>query len=121
MEASSDSESNDEQNRRSSRRHASNSGSEKELAVIEPLKDLVFRAVDFRDYRVGSQSARFDYSVTSRIQSTREKLDMQKKPHTFSGQDPISVLGLLARFRTVCSHNGVSKGPPDRYGVWRFP
>ena len=30
--------------------------------------------------------------------------------HTFSGQDPIAVLGFLARFKMACNHNGINDG-----------
>ena len=38
------------------------------------------------------------------------------KSHTFSGQDPIAVLGFLARLKMVCDYNGVSKDA----SVWCF-
>ena len=41
---------------------------------------------------------------------------MQIKTHTFGGQDPIAVLGFLARLKMACDHNGVSEGA----AVWCF-
>ena len=38
------------------------------------------------------------------------------KTHTFSGQDPIAVLGFLARFKMACDHNGITEGA----AVWCF-
>ena len=38
------------------------------------------------------------------------------RSHTFSGQDPIAVLGLLARLKMACDHNGITEGA----AVWRL-
>ena len=38
------------------------------------------------------------------------------RSHTFSGQDPIAVLGFLARLKTACDHNGITEGA----AVWCF-
>ena len=38
------------------------------------------------------------------------------KSHTFSGQDPITVLGFLARLNMACEHNGITEGA----AVWCF-
>ena len=38
------------------------------------------------------------------------------KTYTFGGQDPIAVLGFLARFKMACDHNGVREGA----AVWCF-
>ena len=38
------------------------------------------------------------------------------KSHTFSDQDPIAVLGILARLKMACDHNGITEGA----AVWCF-
>ena len=84
--------------------------------MIRPLKDLFTKAVDYRTYRLGNRSARYDASTAWRINRYRKKLDVQMKTHTFGGQDPIAVLGFLAQFKMACDHNGVSEGA----AVWCF-
>ena len=84
--------------------------------MIRPLNDLFTKAVDYRTYRLESRSARYDASTARRINRYRKKLDVQMKTHTFRGQDPIAVLGFLARFKMACDHNGVSEGA----AVWCF-
>ena len=84
--------------------------------MIRPLSDLFTKAVDYRTYRLESRSARYDASTAWRINRYRKKLDLQMKTHTFGGQDPIAVLGLLARFKMACGHNGVSEGA----ALWCF-
>ena len=43
-------------------------------------------------------------------------MDVQMRSHTFSGQDPIAVLGFLARPKMACDHNGITGGA----AVWCF-
>ena len=84
--------------------------------VIRPLNDLFTKAVNYKTYRLDRRSARYDSSVAWRVNRYRKKLDVQMKTHTFSGQDPIAVLGFLARFKMACDHNGISEGA----AVWCF-
>ena len=84
--------------------------------MIRPLNDLFTKAVDYPTYRLESRSARYDESTARRINCYRKKLEVQMKTHTFGGQDPIAVLGFLARFKMACGHNEVSDGA----AVWCF-
>ena len=84
--------------------------------MIRPLNDLFTKAVGYRTYRLESRSAPYDASTARRINCYRKKLEVQIKTHTFGGQDPIAVLGFLARFKMACDHNGVSEGAD----VWCF-
>lgn len=106
-----------EQDRRSSRRHRSSSGTKKKkLKLIGPLNDLFAKAVDYRNCRLANRSARYGSSVVSIIHRTRKKLHVQMKTDPFSRQYSIAVIKLLARIRTVCSHKGVS----EEASVWGF-
>ena len=84
--------------------------------MIRPLNDLFTKAVDYCTYPLEIRSARYDASTARRINHYRKKLDVQMKTHTFGGQDPITVLRFLARFKIACDHNGVSEGA----AVWCF-
>ena len=84
--------------------------------MIRPLNDPFTKPVDYRTYRLEIRSERYDASTARRVNRYRKKLEMQMKTHKFGSQDPIAVLGLLARFKMACNHNGVSKGA----AVWRF-
>ena len=80
----------------------------KRLPVTRPLNDLFTKAVDYRTYWLESRSARYDASTARQTNRYRKKLEVQMKSHTVGGQDPIAVLGFLARFKMACNHNGVS-------------
>ena len=84
--------------------------------VIKPLNELFTKAVNYKTYRLARRSAQYNSEVARHISRIRKKLDVQMKSHTFSGQDPIAILGFLARFKRVCDHNGVSQGA----AVWCF-
>ena len=84
--------------------------------MIKPLNDLFTKAVNYKTYRLECRSARYNAEVARHISRIRKKLDVQMKSHTFSGQDPIAVLGFVARFKMACDHKGVSQGD----AVWCF-
>ena len=84
--------------------------------MIKPLNDLFSKAVDYRTYRLERRSSRYDAGTARRVNRYRKKLDVQMKTHTFSGQDPIAVLGFLARFKMACDHNGLTEGA----ALWCF-
>lgn len=102
---------------KSSPRHAPSPGSKKKtLEVIEPPNDLIAKTIDYRKYRPASRWTRKNSSVTSRNNRMGNKLDVQMKTQTCSGQDPIAVLRFLAQAKTACDPNGVS----ERAAVWCF-
>ena len=84
--------------------------------MIKPLNDLFTKAVNYKTYRLERCSARYNSEVARHISRIRKKRDVQMKSHTFSGQDPIAVLGFLSRFKMACDHNGVRQGAV----VWCF-
>ena len=86
------------------------------MPVIRPLNDLFIKAVDYRTYRLESRRTRHDARTAQRINCYRKRLYVQMKTHTFGGQDPIAVLGCLARFKMACDHIGVSEGA----AIWCF-
>lgn len=90
--------------------------STKKVYVIKPLNALFTKAVNYKAYRMERRSTRYNSEIALRISRIRKKLDVQMKSHTFSGQDPIAVLGFLARCKMACNHNGVSQGA----AVWCF-
>ena len=44
------------------------------------------------------------------ICNARKVIDVQMSGVTFTGSDPIAILGFLTQFRNACNHNGVSEG-----------
>lgn len=84
--------------------------------MVEPLNDIIAKMVDYRSYWLMSKGACHDYSVASKIYPLRKQLDVQLKSRACSGQYPIAELNFLARFKTACSHKGVSEG----VAVWCF-
>lgn len=77
--------------------------------MFRPLSDIVYKTLDYWNYRSGSQRARFDPSLASEIRRAWKKLDVQMMPHTFSDQNPIGVLSLLRLFKTACTHSDFSE------------
>ena len=84
--------------------------------MIWSLNDLFTNAVDYRTYRLEISSVHYDVSTARLINRYRKKLEVQMKTHTFGGQDPIEVLGLIARFKMAFHHNGVIESA----AVWDF-
>ena len=84
----------------------------KRLPMIRLLNGLFTRAVDHRTYRLENHRARYDTSTGGRILPFRTKLYVQMRTHTIGGQDPIAVLGFLARLNMSCDHSGVGEGAP---------
>ena len=84
--------------------------------MIRPINNLFTKAVNYKTYRLERRSARYDSTVARHINRYRKKLDVQMRSHTFSGQDPIAVLGFLARLKMACDHNGITEGA----AVWCF-
>lgn len=82
--------------------------------MIKPVNDLFTKAVDYGNYRLAKRRARYDSSVASTTHLMQDKIDVRKKTHIITGQDPIAILGILARLKTACSHSIVKEGP----AVW---
>ena len=82
--------------------------------VIRPLNDLFTKAVNHKTYRLDRRSARDDSTVARQINRYSKKLDVQMRTYTFSGQDPIAVLGFLALLKVACDHNGITEGAAVR-------
>lgn len=55
------------------------------MKVIEPLHDLLAKAVDFIIYVLARKSARYDSGVASRNHLMQNNPDVQVKTHTFKG------------------------------------
>ena len=107
----------DEGRRRSSRlRRATPIGDERRPMVIRPLNDLFNKAVNYKTYLLERRGGRYDSKVARNINRYPNKLDVQMKYQTFSSQDPIALLGFLARLRIACDHNGITDG----VAVWCF-
>lgn len=79
------------------------------MKSIELLNDLFIKAADYRNYRLANKNAPCDYSVASKTHWPK-KLDGQIMTHSFSGQDPIAILRILARFKTACDHSRAGEG-----------
>ena len=85
------------------------------LKGIRPLNDVFRKATDYRTYRLERTRSRYPASHKA-IRNARKVIDVQMSPVTFTGSDPIAILGFLTQFRNACNHNGVSEGK----AVWFF-
>ena len=84
--------------------------------MFKPLNDLFAKAVNYKTYRLERRSSRYDKRVARRIGRLQKRLDVQMKPHTFSCQERIAILGFLARFQTACDETRDTEGE----AVWCF-
>ena len=84
--------------------------------MSRPLNDLSTKAVNYKTYRLERRSVRYDSTIARHINCYRKNLDVKMRSHTFSGQDPIAVLGFLARLKMACDHNGITEGA----ALWCF-
>ena len=80
------------------------------LKPVRPLNDLFAIAVDYRTYRLRNRSQKYVSSTAKNMGKYHKRLDVQMKNHSFSGDDPIAVLGFLSRFRNACDKNDISEG-----------
>ena len=86
------------------------------LRKIRPLNDLFRRVMDFRKYRLKNRSGRYDPKIAKTVTKVGKLMSLQMKGASFSGDDPITVLRFLSRFRGACDQNGLHEGA----ALWCF-
>ena len=88
-------------------KHRSSRRRRYKLEVIRPMHEIFKKAVDYRLYRLDKTDDRCGNIPISRL---HKKISGQMKDQTFSGEDPIAILGFLARYKDACNHNEISEG-----------
>lgn len=76
----------------------------KKLRVIAPLSDLFTKAMDYRKYCLASKCPGYDSSMAGRVPPMQKKLKVQTETPAFSEEDPMAVLGFLARLNFKKHH-----------------
>ena len=84
------------------------------LRVIRPMNDLFRRAVNYRSYLLRDPGPESTRDVRRELSETnmgrmQKKLITPMKDRTFSGDDPITVLGFLAHYKDACNLNDISE------------
>lgn len=65
------------------------------LQVIHTLNTHFERAVDYRTYRIGNESSKYDHTVFKNISKIPKHKTAQMQPQTLDPFNPISITGFL--------------------------
>lgn len=77
-----------------------------DLEFILPLNDLLTKAVEYRNYRLRTRDSDYTSQVAQKITQKYKRLDFQMGDTTFMGDDLISIIDYLQRFKIDCDQNG---------------
>lgn len=75
------------------------------LPILTAMKEQYVCAVDYRTYRSGNHSPRYDDTVSRYITKLKKKGKLQKKAHFTDRRNPILTIDLLETFKHTCVTN----------------